>query len=127
MRMFGVVMFDRNPFKVGAEVVFHTFHQIARDTAQIGQIAKCRGDDQLPQSLVAASLPVLKPRLDIDRLLIVSEPYALYRVFRSGALACQVSAVRLPLTTCLVVQIGHPDGATLRVLRPFPPAVPRLW
>jgi hypothetical protein len=29
MRMFGIVMLHGNPFEVGAEVLFHTFHQIA--------------------------------------------------------------------------------------------------
>jgi len=30
MGMFGVVMFDRNPFEAGIEVLLHMFHQFAR-------------------------------------------------------------------------------------------------
>ena len=47
--------------------------------------------------------------------LIAAEAHALYRVFVCGALACQVSPVRLPLPASLVVQVSHPDSATLQV------------
>lgn len=62
----GIVMFHRNLFEVGTEILFHTFHQIARLMAQTRPVAKLRGDDELPQPLIAASLPVQKSRRNID-------------------------------------------------------------
>jgi hypothetical protein len=122
-------MFNRDPFEVRTEVLFHTFHRIGGQTTQIRQVAKLRGDDQLPQALIASCLPVFKPVRNVDFLVLAAKAHALYGVFMCGALACQVSPVRLPLPARLVVQIGHPDGATLQVrtrVSPFPPEVPRL-
>ncbi len=89
----GIVMLRRNPFEIGTEILMHTFQQIARQTAQINLITKFRGDDQLPQPLIAGSLPVFKAQCNVDSLLIVTEPYALYWVMVCGALARQVSPV----------------------------------
>ncbi len=48
MRVFGVVVLDRNPFEVGSEVLLHTVHQIAREATQLNLITKFRGNNQLP-------------------------------------------------------------------------------
>lgn len=60
VRMFGVEVSYSNPFERRGQIGLHTAHHVPRQALQIETFAEFRGNDQFPQSWIAALLPFEK-------------------------------------------------------------------
>jgi hypothetical protein len=103
------------PFAGRPEIVLHALDQPARQAGQIDQIAKFRRHDQFPKPFIARGLPAFELCGNVDRVALPIESHRPRIVFEGGALARQVSPMRFPLASRLVVQVGHSNGAPLMV------------
>jgi len=66
MRVGGVVMLDRHPLEVHAEVALQGPDEFAGVTAEIQSLALLGRDDELPQARIPGTLPAREPRRDVD-------------------------------------------------------------
>src|SRR5580658_2398275 len=115
MRVLRVVVGNRSPFQGRPQLVLHALDQTARQAGEIDPITKFRRHDQFPEPFIARGLPALEPRGNVDRVALPTESHSLRVVIESGTLACQVTPMRLPLTSRPVVQVRHTNGAALMV------------
>jgi hypothetical protein len=74
MRMLRIEMSHGHPLDRPAEIGLDTAHYVPREALQIETLTEFRGDDQLPQSWVAALLPCEELRGDIDANCFRGEP-----------------------------------------------------
>ena len=115
MRVLRVVVLHRNPFQLGSKILLHSFDQTTRQTRQVYPITELRRDNEFEHSLVSCALPALELPGNVDSVVLSIETHGLRVVFEGGALARQVTSMRLPLPSRLVIQIGHSDGAALMI------------
>ena len=123
VRVFRIVVGNRRPFEGRPEIILHALDQTARQVGQIDPITKFRRYDQFPKPFIARCLPAFELRGNVDRVALPTESHSLRIVFERGTLARQVTPMRFPLASRLVVQVGHTNGAPLMVRRrtsPFP-------
>ena len=113
--MLRIVVGNRRPFEGRPEIVLHALDQTARQAGQIDPITKFRRHDQFPKPFIARGLPALELRGYVDHVALTAESHRLRIVFEGGALARQITPMRLPLTSRPVVQVRHPNGAALMV------------
>src|ERR1700683_2059277 len=66
VRVFRVVVRNRDPFKPGSQIRLHLRHQIARQLPEIGSVAEFRRDDDLPKAFIAGPLPIFESLNDLS-------------------------------------------------------------
>ena len=66
VRVFRVVVRNRDPFKPGSQIRVHLRHQVSRQLPEIGSVAEFRRDDDLPETLTAGPLPMFELANDLS-------------------------------------------------------------
>lgn len=66
VRVSGVMMLDRHPLEVHAEVALQGSNQLAGVAPEIEALALLGRDDELPEPRIAGTLPAREPRPDVD-------------------------------------------------------------
>ncbi|VTZ25775.1 hypothetical protein MPC1_2590002 [Methylocella tundrae] len=105
VRVAGVVMIDRDPVELGAEVGFHHLHQVAGSLPQVGQLDAFLGGDDEAELVAVVAAPV-------------EEGAAALRVALGGIdlpfLAVAVDAIALQIAQVGVHRLGAGEPASAR-------------
>ncbi len=117
VRMSRVVVVDRHPLEVRAELVLERVHQASRVLAEVEASAVLGRDDELPESLVPGLLPRVELRCDPDSVLVLAVEAHAALVLPLGAFSREVAPMRAPVTPAARRDVAHLDGAALEARR----------